>query len=208
MLKYVFILVCFWFQNASSQEIALTPSEEQIFKVKAKDVATQTKTIVSDFVQFKHLSFLANDIKTEGKLVFKAPEKIRWEYTKPYAYSAIFKDGKLFINDDGNKSNIDISSNKTFKDFNSLLVNSIKGNLFDDSRFAISYFKIKEGYLVKFVPKDKSVKGFISSFEIKFTRDSLDVTEVKMMESNSDFTRIVFENKKLNTTVADAVFSN
>ena len=58
----------------------------------------------SDFVQYKHLDFLENDIETSGKLAYKAPGLVKWEYTHPYQYSVIFKKDELLINDGGTKS--------------------------------------------------------------------------------------------------------
>jgi len=207
MRKALLIICFFCAQHMGAQEV-LTQEEEQAFKQEVIQNAKETQTIVSDFVQYKHLSFLNNDIETKGKLVFMAPSKIKWEYTDPYEYSAIFKEDKLYINDGGNKTNIDIGSNKMFKSFNKLIVNSIKGDMFDENEFSISYFKTTEGYLVRFVPKDKTIHEYISSFELTFIKGIADVSEVRMIEPSEDYTRIVFENKKLNTTVSNAVFDH
>ncbi len=133
---------------------------------------------------------------------------MKWEYTSPYKYSVIFKDDKLFIDDEGDKSKIDIGSNKMFKGLNSLITNSVKGNMFDDNAFDISYFKVDDFYLVKFIPKDENMLQFIAKFELKFDIKTSDVTEVKMMEPSEDYTKIVFKNKTRNTTLDEAVFNN
>lgn len=186
----------------------LSQKEINIFKKKVIALDDNTKNITSDFTQYKHLSFLNNDIKSVGKLVFKVPNLIKWEYTSPYNYTVIFKEDKLLINDDGDKSNIDLGSNKMFKGLNNIIANSVKGNMFDDTKFSILYFKDKKNYLIKFTPKDKNLRQFIALFELTFSLQTNDVIEVKMIEPSKDYTKIIFKNKTRNTTVSDAIFSN
>jgi outer membrane lipoprotein carrier protein len=141
-------------------------------------------------------------------LVFKAPGLVKWEYTHPYQYSVIFKEDKLLINDGGTKSDVDIGSSKMFKKLNQLIVNSVKGTMFDDDDFEISYAKVDKAYKATFVPKDKKIAGYIAAFELLFNKNDGTVQEVKMIEPSLDFTRIVFSNRVLNGTVKDAVFNN
>lgn len=197
--------ICFLF---SFSQDPLSDNEIKTLKANIIALDSNTKTIVSDFIQYKHLSFLKNDIETKGRLVFKMPNLVKWEYTFPFKYSVIFKDDKIFINDDGNKSNFDMGSNKMFKSLNNIIINSVKGNMFSNSEFAISYFKTKDHFLIKFVPKDKSLLKFIASFELTFVKETSDVVEVKMIEPSNDYTKIVFKNKIRNSTIGNEVFNN
>lgn len=208
MRKYILLLLCCLSIYTSSAQVELSDSEIVTFKTEVAKITANTTTIVSNFAQYKHLSFLNNDIKTEGHLVFKAPDAIRWEYTSPYQYVAIFKNNTIKIDDDGNKSQINLNASKLFKSLNQLIINSVKGNMFNPNEFSITYFKIDTAYLVKFVPKDENVRQFISVFELQFDSSSYDVTEVKMIEPSEDYTKIVFSNKMLNTKVDDAIFNN
>src|SRR5690606_12501775 len=151
---------------------------------------------------------LDNDITAEGKLVFKAPGMVKWEYITPYRSTAVFIDDKLYVNEEGKKSEVDLSKNKLFRSLNSLIVSSIKGDMFDESQFELSYFNIENGYFVRFIPKEKKIKKYISFFELKFSEDNAEVTEIKLIEPNEDYTAIVFKNKQLNPSVSDTVFEN
>ena len=209
MHKYLFILFTLITSTfLFGQELPMNASEIESFKQQVAKTSKNTKTITSDFVQYKHLDFLDNDIETSGKLVFKAPESVKWEYTKPYVYSVIFKKDKLLINDGGKKSDIDIGSSKMFKKLNELIVNSVKGTMFDNDDFEITYAKTNETYKVIFVPKDKKIIKLISTFVLHFDKVDGSVQEVKMNEPSEDFTRIIFSNRVLNSPVSDAVFSN
>lgn len=192
----------------NAQETIMNAQEISSFKDKVVASAKTTKTIKTDFVQYKHLDFLAEDVKTWGKMVFKAPNLVKWEYTKPYQYSIIFKKDALLINDGGTKSKVDIGNSKLFQKLNQLIVSSVRGDMFNDSDFRVNFSKTPIYNKAVFIPKDEKIGAYIAAFELLFDKDDAQVFEVKMIEPSQDFTRIVFSNRILNTTVDDTVFSN
>ncbi|HAB28671.1 MAG: cell envelope biogenesis protein LolA [Xanthomarina sp.] len=202
-LVFLFLLLSVTMQAQTK----MSATEAQSLKTLVKRQALTTKTIVSDFTQYKHLDFLSNDIITKGKLAFKTPDLVKWEYTEPYKYAVLFKNETLFINDEGKKNQVDMGSNKLFKELNNLIINSIKGDMFDEDAFVITYFKTGKNSEVHFVPKDKNSSKYIETFQITFN-PSGDVTEVKMMEPSGDYTKIVFTNKELNKPLPDAIFTH
>lgn len=205
LLLFLFIAIG---GSIQAQETAMNASEIAAFKEKVIASAKATQTIKTDFVQYKHLDFLANDVKTSGNMVFKSPNLVKWEYTHPYQYSVIFRQDQLLINDGGAKSKVDIGNSKLFKKLNQLIVNSVKGNMFNDADFTVSFFKSSKYNKAVFIPKDKKIADYIASFQLLFNKDDAQVFEVKMVEPSQDFTRIVFSNRKLNTPIDGSVFNN
>jgi outer membrane lipoprotein carrier protein len=191
-----------------AQESNMNNAEIADFKAKINETSKATNTIQSNFTQYKHLDFLSNDITTQGKMAFKVPNMVKWEYTEPFKYSIIFKDDKLIINDSGTKSNMDLGNSALFKKLNQLIVNSVKGNLFQDSDFTMSYFKSSNYYKVIFIPKDEKIKSYIASFILFFDKEQADVMEVKMVEPTNDYTRIVFTDRLINKPLDNEVFTN
>jgi len=202
-ILYILFLVA---STVHSQQ-KMSTAEATVLKEKVKAQSALTKTITSDFVQYKHLDFLSNDIITKGYLVFKTPNLVKWSYVDPFVYSVIFKDENLYINDEGQKSDVNLSSSKLFKQLNKLIVNSVKGDMFDDKEFDITYFKTTTNSDVYFVPVNKKIAKYIKAFHIQFNEKG-DVMEIKMIEPSDDYTRIVFSNRILNKTVSDAVFAH
>lgn len=176
-------------------------------KKKVKLLSEQTKTISSDFTQYKHLDFLSNEIVTKGNLVFKAPDLVKWEYVEPFKYSVIFKNESLFVDDDGEKSDINLSSSKLFKQLNHLIINSVKGDMFNDKEFKIDYLKISENFDIHFKPLNSKIEKYIKEFVILFSSKG-EVLQIKMIEPTDDFTKIVFKNRVINKSVSDAVFNH
>jgi len=205
-ILYIFILLVT--ANIHAQQTKMSVEEISSFKLKVKTTAKNTKTILSNFTQYKHLEFLSNDIKTSGKMSFKAPNLVKWEYINPFKYSVVFKEDQLLINDDGKKSDVKIGSSKMFKKLNQLIVNSVNGDMFDDSEFDTSYYKTSSFYVVLFTSKDKNLSKYIKQFILHFSKKELHVTEVKMIEPSDDYTQILFKNRQDNITLNDEVFTN
>ena len=190
-----------------AQEQKMTAAEITAFKQDVNVVSKKIKTLTTDFIQYKHMDFLSKDIETSGKMIFKEPNLLQWQYKKPYNYSIVFKNGKILINDEGKKSAVDIGNSKIFGRINKLIVGSVSGNMFDDKEFSISYFKSKGQNLAKFVPKDATLKKYIKQIELSFDKEAT-VVQVKLLESSDDYTRIVFKNKVINAKIDDSVFTN
>lgn len=207
MSKVLLMVFLFVSTVTFSQETAMKTSEIESFKTMVVKASKEANTIKSDFIQYKHLDFLDNDIETFGALQFKAPGLVKWEYTKPYEYSVIFKEEQLLINDGGTKNAIDIGSSKMFKKLNQLIINSVKGDMFSDDDFNVTYFKTDKASKAVFIPKDAKMLEYIASFELLFDTKDGAVTQVKMIEPSQDFTKIVFSNRKINTPIDDSVFT-
>ena len=210
MGKQLFLafIAFFFVAMGFTQEVALSQQESDVLRTNIKLKSENKKTIKSEFTQLKHLDFLTNDIESSGMLYYKSPNSIKWEYQKPFVYSATFKGDKLFINDAGKKSDLDLSSNKAFKSLNSLVVRSVKGDLFDATEFEISYFKVDSVFVVHFIPKDEKLRDFISEFVIGFDKSTYEVLSVKMLESSEDYTLLQFKNQQFNQPISNAVFTN
>lgn len=194
--------------TALAQEQKMDAAEIAAFKKFVNTTATNTKTLTADFVQYKHMEFLSKDIETLGKMSFKAPSSLIWQYVKPYQYSIVFKNNKISINDAGKKSNMDAGSNKMFGKLSKLIVGSVNGDMFDEKEFTVTFFKDKEHNITRLVPKDAKLKKYIRQMELSFDKKAGTVAQVKMTEPSGDYTRIVFKNKVTNGTIPDSVFIN
>ncbi|WP_299219029.1 outer membrane lipoprotein carrier protein LolA [uncultured Aquimarina sp.] len=194
-----------WLQ---AQEVALSTLETDTFKNAVSTSAKQSKTIVNAFTQIKHIDFLSNDIESSGNLYFKSPNIIKWSYTKPYEYSVIFKDKKLFINDAGKKSDINLASNKVFKKLNDLIAKSVSGDMLDDTQFSMSFFKNDDQYIAKLSPKDQTLKNMFKQIVLSFESKKYLVSSVKLIEPSGDYTLIKFQNTSVNKPIPDAIFTH
>ncbi len=112
-----------------------------------------TKTIDSDFKQFKHLDILENDMESTGHFSYSAPDKVRWEYLQPYRYLIVMNTGAMWINDGSKTKKYDTQSNKMFKEINDLMVGMLQGKILNSNKFSVSFFENNKQISAKLTPK-------------------------------------------------------
>jgi outer membrane lipoprotein carrier protein len=189
-----------------AQNTAMTSAESKAFVTKISAETKEIKTLQSDFVQTKKMDFLDKNIVTQGRMSLKSPNTLSWKYTKPYQYSIIFKENKIFINDQGKKSSVDAKS-KTFEKINKLIVGSSNGKMFNDPEFSVVYFKNGNFNIAKFTPKSAQLLKYIKQIELSFPKNQTTVSQVNMTEASGDTTNIVFKNTKINAPIPASEFS-
>lgn len=193
----------------SGFSLAQTPMTKAEIKDFVYNIITENqkiKTLQSDFVQIKKLDFLDKDIVTSGTMSMQSPNILKWQYTKPYQYSVIFKSGKIYINDQGKKSMVNMKSDQ-FEKISQMITGSANGKIFVDPDFAISYFKNGQYNIARFVPKQDKMKQYIQQIELHVDKDNATVSKVVMLEASGDTTSINFKNTQLNVALPASVFN-
>lgn len=207
MIKNIFIITLLSVSGLFlAQNTAMSGAEAKAFVSKVSSETKEIKTLQSDFTQTKKMDFLDKNIVTYGKMSLKTPNMLSWKYTKPYQYSIVFKDNKIFINDQGKKSAVDAKS-KTFEKINKLIVGSSNGQMFSDPEFSVAYLKNGSFNIAKFTPKSAQLLKYIKQIELYFPKNQSTVSQVNMTEASGDTTNIVFKNTRINAPVAASEFS-
>ena len=138
-MKKLLIFLSFCAPLAVSAQ-ALTEAQIHDFKTQTIAKNKSIQTMQADFTQKKHLDFMSKDIETLGKMAFAKPDKLNWQYTKPYQYRIIFQKDNITVNDAGNVSQMK-ADNKVFKKINNLIVSSISGDMFNEKEFSMTFAK-------------------------------------------------------------------
>ena len=188
-----------------------TPLSEPEMKNFTQGVAIEAKnleSLSSDFVQTKYIQLMQESAVSSGKLYYKAPNVLKWEYSSPYNYMILFKENQLFINDNGDKSVTSLRSNKLFEKLVSLISGSVNGKLLaDQENFDISFFRNGEKVSAVIIPRDQSLKQMFSEIILIFGKDHR-LNSVQLMEEEGDYTQIDVKNIKLNQQLNKAIFEN
>lgn len=180
--------------------------DENTFRQKLEEMAATTQSIKSDFKQEKHLSILSNALISEGELIFKKPNLLKWAYEKPFQYVIVLDGKEIKMKDEEKTSTFDITSSKTFKQINDLIVSSVNGDILKEDQFDITYFQDEKNYIAILVPKDAQMKKFVSKIELFFDKNDLTVNRLILREPNDDYTLINFSEKKINSNITDEAF--
>ncbi|MHC8947550.1 flexirubin biosynthesis protein LolA2 [Sphingobacterium hungaricum] len=190
-----------------AQDRAMTATEIASFK-KVVSNAVKVKTLSADFTQYKKLGFVDKEIISSGKIYVVHPEKMSWVYSSPTNYSMIFKNNKIFINDQGKKNTVGVGKNKQFEKISQMIANGIAGELESSKDYSISYFQNTGFNIVQVTPKAKDAQKYIQQIILSFDKKDNQVAEIKLLEPSKNYTRFVLKNKKTNQTINEQVFAN
>jgi len=175
-------------------------------KSKLSQHANTTNSIESNFIQEKHLWMLDEVIVSEGMFLFKKQNSVRWQYNTPIEYTIAIHDGKFIILSNDKVNEFDIDSNPMFREINSMIVTAIRGDFIDNPDFSSQFLVNENQYLAQLRPEISQIKSMLSSIEIYFNKQSMEVEKVIFNEPGDDFTSIIFLNKKVNTDISDDRF--
>ena len=166
------------------------------------------KSFECNFVQTKTLKLLGDKMTSKGRLCYRQPDKLRWEYTSPYSYTFIINGGKVQINKGGRNDVIDADKNKVFKEVARIMLNSVVGKSLTDSReFAATVQSTADIHLVTLLPQKKDMKHMFSKIVLRYDRRQKMVVGVEMHERKGDSTVIEMTNVVKDKTIADSVFT-
>ena len=170
--------------------------------------AQQMKSFECNFVQTKTLKLLGDKMTSKGRLCYRQPDKLRWEYTSPYSYTFIINGGKVQINKGGRNDVIDADKNKVFKEVARIMLNSVVGKSLTDSReFAATVQSTADIHVVTLLPQKKDMKHMFSKIVLRYDRRQKMVVGVEMHERKGDSTVIEMTNVVKDKTIADSVFT-
>lgn len=194
--------------NMLAQNGTLNSSQKQAFKTSVIEKSNDIKSFSAEFSQIKHMKTMEGSPESQGKVYFKSPNTLKWEYIKPYDYQLLFKDSKLFIVEDGQLSEVDLSSNKLFDKMGELVAGSVNGKiLMADKDFDITYHHAGENVKALIIPKDLNLKGMFKEIWINFNKEHL-IRSVRLIDPSGDYTEISMKNIKINQPIPPSVFEN
>jgi outer membrane lipoprotein-sorting protein len=185
-------------------------AEEQTKEITGhiKQTSGKMKTMTCDFTQVKELSFMDEKVTSEGKMYYGQPNKIRWEYMKPYTY-VFATDGQNIITRSGNgTSKMPVKSSKLFSEISKVMIGGVSGNgLIDSPDFSTEFGVGKEDYLITLTPLKKELKDLFSSIRLYIRQADYRIHAVDLVEKSGDRTSIHLKNIQINTPVNDEIFS-
>ncbi|MBD1424336.1 outer membrane lipoprotein carrier protein LolA [Sphingobacterium arenae] len=205
-IKLLYLLVFLMPLCGQAQTREMTANERASFQQSLQQLL-EVKTVSADFVQFKHLSFMKKPVESSGKLYVKHPDKLSWAYTAPFQYKMVFKDNKIYIDDQGKKQTIHIGNSKNFEKISTLVSSSLRGGIYDEKEFSVSYLKQGNADMVRLTPKLAGAKKYIKEIVLLFSPKDKHVEEVRLVEPSNDYTRFVIKNRKVNTTIDESIFN-
>ncbi len=170
--------------------------------------ASALKTMQCDFVQTKQIKLLNDKMVSHGKLYYQQSNKLRWEYTSPYAYTFVINGGKVLISKGKRSDVINVNQSKLFGEIARIMMNSVVGKCLTDTKdFKSTITASATEYVATLYPQQKQMKQMFKQIVLHFNRKQSTVSRVELVEKNGDKTVIELKNIKTNTSINAKVFS-
>lgn len=169
--------------------------------------AQTTKSISSDFTQVKHMKMLNDKVNSKGKFYYKQQDKVRIEYLSPFQYLLVMNGGMIAVKENGKVSKINTRNSQTMRSVNNIMMDCMRGTVFNNKDFSVKAFSSASEYLLTLSPVSQTVKGLFKAIDVYISRSDNQVVKLVMTENGGDHTEMIFSNRKLNTDLADALFS-
>lgn len=199
------LLSCTLSANAAT---ALSAAQQQEVIAKINKAASTMKSMSCTFTQTKYLSLLSDKMVSSGKMYYKQPNKLRWEYSSPYNYLFVFNGTKVYVGNKSKKDVIDTNTNKIFKEIARIMMNTVTGKaLSNKTDFTISVAADNTSWIVTLIPKKKEMKQMFSKIELIFKKSTTMISEINIIEKNNDRTNIKLSNIVNNGTVNESFFA-
>lgn len=202
------LIICTFAHMSYSQHAGYTKvTDVESFRKKFAAESIKINTISANFKQEKVLTALTETITSTGEFWFKRSNRVRIDYVKPFVYKVIMNQDKLLIKDDDKVNTINVKSNNLFQQVNRIILDCVQGSILENKDFTTLVFENDKMYLLEMTTVNKTLKSFFSTIVLIVDKKDISVSTLIMNEPGGDKTTMTFTNKKINSTVADAVFT-
>ncbi len=204
MLMLALLGVSVWAQKAQP----LTEAESQKVVAELTEAAAAMQTLQCRFVQEKTSSMLAEPSVSEGTMHFASPDKMRWEYTAPYAFALVVNGDRIVKVTDGKAEVLEGKTGRMYQGIVDIIMGSASGKkLFDTSVFDVVMYDDDTFWRAEMTPKRRDMKRMFSQLVFRFDKKTKGISRVEFKDAGGDVTSIRFEDIKLNEAIGEKVFA-
>lgn len=205
MNRYL-ILFFLFIANTAFAQYKLIP-DNAAFRSQFTAASSGINTISADFTQVKTLTVLSEKLTSKGKFYFKKDNLVRMEYTSPYQYLMVINGNKVSIKDGSKTTTMSGRSNKLFQQINQLMMDCMRGTVFENKNFSVRLFEDADTYLAEMTPVTSQMAGLFKKVNVIMDKSNFLVSRVQMFEPSGDYTSMNYSNQKLNANLPDALFN-
>lgn len=166
----------------------------------------ETKSLMADFKEKVTSKMLKEPQISTGKFYFKKDNKVRWEHDS--GRQTILIDGdKVKLYENGKLIN-NVASQKIVQQIQGMMLSMLSGEFLNEKDFSISYQESATDYKLTLTPKHPRMSKYMQKIELIFSKSSLLMEEMTMVEKSGQKIMYTFSNVKANQTIHDTKFTN
>lgn len=203
LVLFALLGVSVWAQNGKP----LTEAESQKVVAELTEAAALMQTLQCRFVQEKTSSMLAEPSIAKGTMHYAAPDRMRWEYTSPYAFALVVNGDRIVKVTEGKAEALEGNSSRMYQGIVGIIMGSASGKkLFDTSVFDVVLYDEGTCWRAEMTPKRRDMKRMFSQLVFRFDKKAKGISRVEFKDAGGDVTSIRFEDIKLNEAIGEKVF--
>jgi len=170
-----------------------------------QDKAGEIKSVVTNFIQEKHLKILSKPLISKGTFYYQVPQSLRWEYTSPFQSILLIHNGNIkryikgndgFIQDSG----VELQAMQVVLQEITLW---LRGRFNDNPNFNAV---LEPGPKIVLTPKEKSFAAIIQRIELMLSNQPGIIETVRIYENDTSYTKFIFNHVRLNKPLKDSLF--
>ena len=142
---------------------------------------------------------------SHGRLVFRKPASLRWEYLTPLKSLLLMHDGKTrqYVDRDGRLAAVTGPAIEALPVVMAEITNWLSGRFQDSTDFRA---ELVAGQKIVLVPRNPALAGMIQKIELTFDDTPGMIRKVTIVESEDSVTILSFIDPQLNPKVPETVF--
>lgn len=167
----------------------------------------KTKDLKADFVQEAMIKSIKKTQREEGKVFFKNPKNMLWEYTKPQGKKLIINSQKAWLYLSQEKVVYTQKSESIFQ--SKFLINFFSGSGKLKNDFVIKYAEPKAydkdgNYLLVLTPHEKTTA--CNSVKLTIDKNNFYILQISFDDVMGNSTTLKFSNISVNTGLSQKIF--
>jgi outer membrane lipoprotein carrier protein len=169
--------------------------------------ARDIRTVQAAFTQEKHLQILAQPLLSRGRLVFAAPDRLRWEYEAPLASVLLMDEGRVqrFVMT-GETWTEDASAALPAMSFVMQEISRWMNGRFDENPDFEA--RLEPGGRIVLSPRKEALSKVIQKIVLQLADTPGVIESVTVYEDDRNFTRLHFTDVAVNQPVDPALFKH
>ena len=167
--------------------------------------ADSIKTVQAEFTQEKHLPILKKPLVSTGSFAYADPGSLRWEYVQPVRSILLMHNGETrrFLESEGELVPDRSAGLQAMSVVMDQITAWLKGRFDDNPMFAA---ELADGGKIVLTPTAEGMAKLIRRIELQLAADPGAIDTVTIYEDENAYTRLIFENLRLNPQLEAALF--
>ncbi len=169
---------------------------------------SNVNAVHASFIQKKQMAMFDMPVTIKGQFYIQNPDKFAWIVTDPIEYTLILTEDKIIKWDESNGTQeLSLKDNPMFK----AMIDQIT------FWFSGAYASCEKDYDIKLIEKEPSTLEFtpkthnpaskmLTNITLVFQEDKKYISNIKLLEKNSDITELFFNNVEINLNIDKSVW--